>query len=161
MKLIYTNADGSVSIVHSASKSNLEQVLGPLTDEKFRKHVIERSIPPEANNVIEMPDDWEPPTDRYFRNAWVQSDAAVVVDMPRAREVQKKVLRTLRKPLLEALDVEMIIALESANSSKIAEIKTRKQGLRDITDDPTIEAAQTPEQLKRAGLSILSLKSNK
>jgi hypothetical protein len=52
--------------------------------------------------------------------------------------------------LLAALDIEMMRAIESANTVKQAEISAKKQALRDATTDPVVLNATTPEQLKAA-----------
>ena len=87
----------------------------------------------------------EIPTDLTFRDAWTHDFA---VDMSKAREIHKEHLRRERAPLMAALDVEFIRAVEQSDIAKQAEITTRKQALRDVTARPEIEAARTPEELK-------------
>lgn len=74
----------------------------------------------------------------------------IVINMQKAKEIKKDLVRAERKPLLDALDVEMLRAIESNNLSKQAEIAAKKQALRDATADPTILNASTPEELKAA-----------
>jgi len=88
----------------------------------------------------------EVPTDRTFRNAW---KADLTVDMPKAREIHRDTLRALRAPKLAALDVEYQIADERGDAAAKAAVAVRKQALRDVTDDPAINAATTPAALKR------------
>ena len=92
------------------------------------------------------------PSDRTFRAAWKKgfSDQKVrlEVDMPKARNVWRDVIRMRRKPLLEALDIEYQQADENGNASEKAKIAAKKKKLRDATADPRIESAQTPEALK-------------
>ena len=93
------------------------------------------------------------PQDRYFRNAWTHVAASravgkVTVDMVKAREIRREVLRRSRKPLLEAADVDYIKADEAADEPRKAEVRAYKQALRDVPQDPRIDAAQTPEELK-------------
>lgn len=90
------------------------------------------------------------PTDRTFRNAWTSD---LTVDMPKAREIHRDHLRQMRAPLLATLDAEYLIADERGDLTAKIEIATKKQALRDVTADPTIEAARTPEELK-AVLSV-------
>ena len=68
--------------------------------------------------------------------------------MPKARELHKEYLRALRAPKLAELDVEYQIADETENRVKKQEIAGKKLALRDVTDDPAIEASKTPEELK-------------
>lgn len=85
--------------------------------------------------------------DRTFRNAW-KDTGKIEVDMPKAREIHKDNLRKARTKLLTDLDIEYLIADEANDSTKKNEIKAKKQILRDITDNPDIVNATTPEQLK-------------
>ena len=95
------------------------------------------------------------PTDRTFRNAWVFGDADVVeVDMPRAQEIFKDNLRRERQPLLEALDVEYMKAMERGEDTTA--IVAQKVALRDITADARIASATTPEQLGAMDVASLT-----
>lgn len=85
------------------------------------------------------------PTDRTFRNAWKND---LTVDMVKAREIHKDHLRRLRKPKMEALDVEFMRAVERGDAVAQAAIAAKKQALRDVTIDPRIMSAATPEELK-------------
>jgi hypothetical protein len=68
------------------------------------------------------------------------------INMDKAKEIHKDNLRVARKPLLEALDVEYIRTLEQGGD--VADVADRKQTLRDVTADPVIDSATTPEELK-------------
>ena len=70
------------------------------------------------------------------------------IDMDKAREIKKDMIRAERKPKFEALDVAFMRAVEAGDTAKQAEIAAKKQALRDATDDPAITAATTPEELK-------------
>lgn len=72
----------------------------------------------------------------------------ITVNMNKAREIKKDMIRAERAPLLAALDVEYMRAVEMGDTAKQAEIAAQKQALRDATKDPAISAAQTPDQLK-------------
>lgn len=86
------------------------------------------------------------PADRTFRNA-LKPD--LTHDMEKCREIQRGRLREQRAPLLAALDIEYHRADERGDAKAKAEIAARKQALRDITNDPRIDAAKTPEDLKK------------
>lgn len=88
-------------------------------------------------------------TDRTFRNAWRDVNNKHVVDMNHAREIHKDHLRFERGGRLIQLDSEYMRADEENNVTKKSEIRNKKQKLRDITIDPRITAAQTPEDLKK------------
>jgi len=90
----------------------------------------------------------EIPADYSFRAAWKATGSSIAVDMPKAKEVTRERLRKERKPLMEALDVEAMKAVETKDDAKLAEVAGEKQRLRDITALPEIDAATTPDQLK-------------
>ena len=93
------------------------------------------------------------PQDRAFRAAWAFSGDAVEVDMPAALEIQKDNLRHERKPMLEALDVEFMLALETGGDT--AAVAAKKNALRAVTDDARLAAATTPDELKALALAPL------
>lgn len=74
----------------------------------------------------------------------------IIVNMTKALEIKKDMIRAERAPLLAALDIEMMRAIESGNSAKQAEIAAKKQALRDVTKDPVLTQAKTPDELKAA-----------
>jgi hypothetical protein len=85
------------------------------------------------------------PADRTFRGAWEYNGSAVEIDMTAAKAIHKDNLRAERGPLLDALDVEYMKALEAGTGASA--IATEKAALRNITDDARIDACTTPEQL--------------
>jgi hypothetical protein len=72
------------------------------------------------------------------------------VNMDKAREIKKDMVRAERAPKLEALDVEFMRAVEAGDAAAQATIAAKKQALRDATSDPVIINAATPEELKEA-----------
>lgn len=79
----------------------------------------------------------------------------IVINMDKAREIKKDMIRQERAPLFEKLDVQFIRAMEMGDATLQAEVAAKKQALRDATIDPSIEAAQTPEELKQVRPAIL------
>lgn len=125
-----------------------------LSDEEYRRFVYARAIPKNATNVHELSEDWViPDIDRAYRDAWVTDGKTVSVDMAKAREVHKDKLRDLRAPLLAAADVEMLKAYKDRALQDTIEAK--RQQLRDVTTDPMIAAARTPNELRAAIPSVL------
>src|SRR6056300_1127757 len=88
------------------------------------------------------------PANRDFRGAWVLDGSVISEDMDKAKEIFKDKIREVRKPLLEAKDVELMKALEAGNSSTA--IATAKDALRDATDASAIADASTIAELKAA-----------
>lgn len=68
----------------------------------------------------------------------------IVINLDKAKEIQKNKLREERKPLLESLDVQFVRALETGQDT--TEIVAEKQRLRDITKQA--DAATTIDELK-------------
>lgn len=74
----------------------------------------------------------------------------ITINMAKAIEIKKQHIRAIRKPIMEALDVEMMKALEVGDIQKQQEIAAKKQALRDSTNDSCIVGATSPEELKSA-----------
>jgi hypothetical protein len=70
----------------------------------------------------------------------------ITIDMTKARNIKRDMIRAERAPMLEALDIAYMKALESGQDT--ASIALEKQRLRDATSHPAIASAQTPEELK-------------
>ncbi len=117
------------------------------TEAAFVARIAAKDLPETATDVTAL-DDADLPADRVFRDAWRITGGAVAVDMPAAREIYRTQLRQIRAPLLAALDVAFIRTLETGDVVEQAAVIARKQALRAVTEDPAIDAAQTPEQLK-------------
>jgi hypothetical protein len=77
------------------------------------------------------------------------------VNMDKAREIKKDMIRAERAPKLAALDVEFMRAVETSDADAQTTIAAKKQALRDATEDPVILNATTPEALKEATPSAL------
>lgn len=75
--------------------------------------------------------------------------------MTKAKEMVKDGLRSAREPLLQDLDVQFMRAVETGNTALQATIATKKQELRDITDIPAINNANTTSELREAWPEIL------
>lgn len=142
-RIAYTRSDGGVSIVIPAPGARRDNE----TDEQFVERIRQKDVPKGATNV-RIIDEAEHPSDRTFRNAWKLGQAGIEVDMPKARGIHRERLRQMRAPLLAALDVEYQRADERGDTTEKQRIAAKKQALRDVTADPAIEAASTPEQLK-------------
>jgi hypothetical protein len=83
------------------------------------------------------------PEDRYFRDAWTLGETGIVVDIEKAKDIQRDHWRRLRTPKLEALDLDFMRALEAGES--LVEIAAAKTALRDVTET---ELSGTLEEIK-------------
>lgn len=139
--IVYERPDGGISVCRPVISRDDPK---GFTEADALARALAKDIPPDAIGVhVVEPDDI--PEDRTFRNAWKLDGKKVAVDMPKARELHKDRLRELRAPLLSALDVEFQRSYKDPAAQDAIEAK--KQALRDVTADPAIEAAKTPEQL--------------
>lgn len=91
----------------------------------------------------------------YFE-AWVfsQEDGMLTVkpSIEKARNIYRQTLREARKPYLASLDVAYIRAQENGNTDEISSIVQEKNRLREITTHPSIEEAQTIDDLRNLKL---------
>ena len=70
------------------------------------------------------------------------------VNIAKARDLQKERFRQVRKPLLDALDIEYQRADEAGDASKKTEVATKKQALRDVTNNSTLNAASSATDIR-------------
>ena len=70
------------------------------------------------------------------------------VNVTKAKNLQKDWFRQVRTPLLEALDVDYQKADEAADASEKTTVATKKQALRDVTANATLDAASTADEVR-------------
>ena len=124
-KLIYTNKKGGVSVVIPCPKEDIERVLGPMTQEEYEAHVIERSIP--KGTKFEKLEDDSVLEDRVFRDAWKKYGTKIQIDRDKARTI----IRQERNRSLEKLDKKAITESRKPDGD-LDKINTRAQELRDL-----------------------------
>lgn len=139
-----TRLDGSVSIMTLMDASDPQAEIAKWPDEERAKILS-------ATEIVEVPND------RTFRDAWQMVDQRVDIHMPKAREIYRDKLRQARTPMLASLDIDFLRAAEADDSDAKKSIATKKQALRDMPEDPQIEAANTVEELKAIDHSSLGL----
>ena len=152
-KIIFTRPDGGVSVVVPAI--NTIPDLENITEAEAEKRAWNK-LPANAINP-RFVTDADIPTDRTFRNAWKDGGVKIEVDMPKAREIHKNKLRDMRAPKLSKLDVDYMRADEEGNTALKVKIATQKRALRDVTADPQIASAKTPDELKTVIPKILEV----
>lgn len=116
------------------------------SEEDFIARIMAKDVPAGATGVTIL-DETLIPSDRYFRDAWEYHNG-IKINMVKAAEIHKSKLRALRAPKLVALDIEYQRADEKGNAALKNAIAKQKQALRDVTADPRIATASTPEELK-------------
>lgn len=152
MKIIVSRKDGGVSIMTLQDHAAEANKLAPNQIETIVQAELAQWSKVDQDAVVSwrMMEDAAIPDDRTFRNAWRDTtpEAVIDVDMTKARDIQRDRLRAMRDPMLAELDTAYMRADETGDTAKKQDIAVRKQVLRDVTDDPAIEAASTPEELK-------------
>jgi len=149
--LVISRADGGVSLMPLdgefdalfAAEIDEEYIVGPEIWQ-WKGQASPEWLPIKGWRIV---DSDRLPADRAFRNAWRDDGKAIAHDMAHAREIWRDKMRRARRPLLVALDEQVQRSLEQPGTDLRA-IAVAKQTLRDVTADPAIEAAQTPEELR-------------
>ena len=72
----------------------------------------------------------------------------ITINLNKAKEIKKQVLRKEREPLLQALDVQFQRAMET--NSDTTEIVQQKQILRDVTD--LVDVCTTLEEIDNVSI---------
>ena len=78
----------------------------------------------------------------------------IIVNPNKAKAIWKDKWREARQPLLASLDIEFMKAVEAGDSEKQAEIASKKQALRDVTQTEIV--GNTPEEIKAVWPSVLN-----
>jgi hypothetical protein len=143
-----STADGGVAVMQFVTRAFHKGEITwerKATDEAIVAEIAKSRIKAVAWQRI---DQTSLPQDRSFRGAWKLEAGKVGVDMPRARDIHRQRMRDARAPKFAALDVEYQRADERGDAAAKADVANRKKILRDVTADPRIDAASTPDELK-------------
>jgi dsDNA-binding SOS-regulon protein len=113
------------------------------------EEILKKDIPKNRPHFMIHKDDL-PETGLLFIEAWVADyqKESLSIDMASAREVTRGIIRELRGPHLESLDVSYIRASEAEDKDRMREVASLKQLLRDLPASPAIQEAKTPEELE-------------
>lgn len=141
-RIIYSTNDGGLAIVIPAAECGLTI-----------EEIAQKDVP--SNIFYEIVDSAAIPSDRIFRGAWSKNGKAISIDMPKARDIKRNMVRAERDVELARLDIDFMRALESGNAGEQNRIKAEKQRYRDAPANQKIEQATTPEALKALKLSDL------
>lgn len=145
-RLIYTNADGGVSIVVPNPHAQRDGE----SDADFLARLAAREI---ANGAAASAADFavvegDPrPSSRAFRNAWKWDGAAIKVNMPAARGIHMDRIREIRNARLDALDKDWSRAKGQKKEAEADAVEAKRQKLRDIPQTLDLTTAATPEAL--------------
>jgi hypothetical protein len=87
------------------------------------------------------------PTDRTFRNAWIDQGAKIDIEIQQARLVAHGIRRKMREAEMSPLDQQIIIKIN--DPADVASTEARRQVLRDkyAIMQVSIDGAQTADEL--------------
>lgn len=150
-RIAYMRADGGLTISEIIGKEQFPHLSDAEYEAMQDRVLAARMQRKGATNAVALPADWAPPdASRDFRDAWELSDGKINVNMGKAREVHRARLRRAREPLLADLDIAAMRADEDGDRGRKTAVVAEKRALRDVTDDPRIDSAVTPDDLRAA-----------
>jgi hypothetical protein len=131
MKIIYTNNEGGVSVIHPTGELSIEEVAAKDVPEGIPYEIVE-------DDAI--------PSDRTFRNAWVLGDCCVEHDLDKCKDIAHDKRRAARAE--EFAPYDDIIAKQIPGADAVA-AEAARQEIRDKYTEMqnNIDAATTVEQL--------------
>jgi len=88
------------------------------------------------------------PEDRSYRPAWNHDGQKFTIDMARARDWHRQVLRHERAQAFAILDGQWTAAVAQRDTAKAAQIEAERQSWRDAPNNPAIDQAETVDDLK-------------
>lgn len=90
----------------------------------------------------------EPGQRRWYRNALTDTNGVIEYDMDKARECHRQRLRHYRSWHITEFDGAWMRAMGRGDSVEIDKAETERQRLRDLPQDPAIDACSTVDELK-------------
>lgn len=151
--IVFKHQDGSISLCHQLGESLLKRFDGDRDAALVAE--MEKLLPNQPAGTTASIEDIDLIEDRTFRDAWALNSNRLEVDMPKARKVHRERMRVAREPKLAALDIDYVRADERDDRVEKQRIANQKQALRDVTKDPAIDSARTPEELKDVWPAVL------
>lgn len=141
MKTVIKLASGGVAIMTLVNGADLDTAIGKWQQVHPNMYLSHREM---QDDVI--------PIDRTFRDAWADTTPELVidVDMAKARNIHLDSIRIKRNAELSKLDVQATKAQDIGDAETLAQIRARKQELRDLpaTLAPTLASAVSVDALK-------------
>jgi hypothetical protein len=131
--IVYTNDEGWVSVV----TPNYPPAITSDQENEIAARVQQKDVPPLPDGSMRpsfVKDTSDLEDMQYFFESWrLAKDGSVSWHKPAADEIKKKQFRLLRKPILEALDIEFMLFIEKSDNASMKSVAAKKQALRDVT----------------------------
>lgn len=162
--LVSTRPDGGTTVTVGVPKRDIHTLPPEATKEEYIELVKQSSDACSGDVDCQvMPDGWVPPYDRRLRNAWKKRDKhtagnfndvgepvkGIEIDMPKARKIWGEKIEQAAVDELRRENVDVRLAEVRGNTQDIEAMKAKRDALFGImeTVTPSLEAAQTPEEL--------------
>jgi len=140
-KIIFTNTDGSLSVVHPVRNTTGETLN---TDAEIEQRAWDK-LPLDAINPVFV-DESEIPTDRTFRNAWEHGGNSVIQNITKAKNIAHDKRRQARSAEFAPLDIKATIPSEAtAAETARALIRTKYAEIQAEIDAATTINALTAQ----------------
>jgi|APGre2960657373_1045057.scaffolds.fasta_scaffold02716_2 hypothetical protein len=140
-------------IVHTHNEDNSRVVVtypsGEISINELIERVVDKSKPYTIINEDDLPNDTN-----YFE-AWQLIDGKIVINMDKARDRHRDILRDERQKYFASLDILFMRAIEAMNIELQQDLASQKQKLRDITSHPAIMLATTTIELHALNIDSL------
>jgi hypothetical protein len=119
--ITYPQSNGQVAVIIPADPS--------IPIEEIAAKDVPTGVPYKIIDSLNIEND-------YFNAYEFHEEIGAEVNIDKAKEIHKTKFREARKPLLEALDVQYMKALETGDQTTISSVVSAKQALRDVTKTP-------------------------
>ena len=140
-KIIYKNDQGNLSIIMPTQEALQHMSI---------YEIAKKDVPTGKN--FRIINSFELPVDKTFRNAWTIKDLKIIVDLDKAKEIWKNIIRSCRIPVLEKLDTELIIATEKKLNT--SDILNKKEELRNLPSQ--VDDVKSLDQIKNVWSNLLN-----
>lgn len=140
-KILFTNIDGSLSVVHPVCNTIGETLT---TDAEIEQRAWDK-LPVDAINPVFV-DESVIPTDRTFRNAWEHGGDSVIQNITKAKTIAHDKRREARSAEFAPLDIKATIPSEATAAEAARQVVREKYA----TMQTAIDAASTVDEIKAA-----------
>ena len=140
-KIIFTNTDGGLSIVHPVCNTVGETLT---TDAEIEQRSWNK-LPVDAVNPVFI-DESAIPTDRTFRDAWEHGENSIIQNINKSKAIAHDKRRQARSAEFAPLDIKATIPSEATAAETARQVIRAKYA----TMQTAIDAALTIDEIKAA-----------
>jgi hypothetical protein len=134
MKIIYTNNEGGVSVIHPTGELSIEEVAAKDVPEGVPYEIVE-------DDAI--------PSDRTFRGAWVMGDCCIDHDLDKCKALGHDMRRAKRAEEFAPHDEVIMKQIPGADATAAEEARQEIRDKYAVVQDE-INSAASPDEIKAA-----------